>query len=75
MKVGDLIIRKIPRKKENFYLWKESIRQRRELGHGIVLSKQMDGNPIHPCITVLYPKTGHTYAIAEILMEIVCESR
>ena len=75
MKVGDLVIRKIPKKKENFYLWKESIRQRRELGHGIVLSKQMAGNPIHPCITVLYPKTGEAYGIGESLMEVVGESR
>ena len=75
MKVGDLVIRKIPNKDEDFYLWNESKRQRHELGHGIVLSKQMDGsNPVHPCITVLYPKTGKIYDVAERLMEVISEA-
>ena len=69
MKVGDLVIRKL-----NVPGWKEARRQRAELGHGIILSKQMDGsNPVHPCITVLYPKTGEIYDIAESLMEVISE--
>jgi len=53
---------------------RESEKQKERLGHGIVLSKQMAGsNPVHPCITVLYPKTGEVYDIAESLVEIVSE--
>ena len=74
MKVGDMVIRKIGKD----WSWADSAakRQREELGHGIILSKQMAGsNPVHPCITVLYPKTGYVYDIAESLMEVVSESR
>jgi hypothetical protein len=74
MKVGDLVIRKIGKD------WSLSDttakRQRDALGHGIILSKQMAGsNPVHPCITVLYPKVGKAYDIAESLMEVISESR
>ena len=67
MKVGDLVKREF-----NSVTWKEARKQFLRLGYGIVLSKQMGGrNPEHPCITVLYPKTGQTYDIAESLMEVV----
>ena len=72
MKVGDLVIRKIGKD----WSWSEARarRQREELGHGIIISKQMDGsNPVHPCITVLYPKVGKMYDVAESLMEIVSD--
>jgi hypothetical protein len=50
--------------------------QQDRCGFGIVLSKQMGGsNPVHPCITVLYPKIGKAYDVAESLMEVVSESR
>ena len=60
MKIGDLVAR------------------RGQLGIkdlGIVLSKQMSGQPEHPCVTVLYPKIGKTYDMAEALMEVVSECR
>ena len=66
MKIGDLVERKTGGR----------------LGLGIILSKQMAGsNPVHPCITVLYPKVGKVYDIAESLMKVVskkekkCEER
>ena len=74
MKVGDLVIRKIGKD----WSWANSAakRQRKELGHGIILSKQPGGsNPVHPCLTIFYPKTGQVYDIAESLMEVVSESR
>ena len=68
--IGDLVIRKTRGVPD----WKmrPAIEQRDRLGHGVVLSKQMAGsNPIHPCITVFYPKTGEIYDIAESLMEVL----
>jgi hypothetical protein len=71
MKVGDLVIRKTSSRKRNF-AWQAAKKQRAELGPGIILSKQLAGsNPVHPCITVLYPKTGYVYDIAESLMEVL----
>ena len=70
MNVGDLVIRKI----EKEWSWAQAAakRQRAEQGPGIILSKQMAGtNPVHPCITVLYPKTGYVYDIAESLVEVL----
>lgn len=60
MKVGDLVVRKT------------------QLGIkeiGLVLSKQMSGNPAHPCITVFYSRIGKTYDMAEVLMEVISEGR
>ena len=74
MKVGDLVIRKI----EKEWSWAQSAakRQQEELGPGIILSKQWGGSsPCHPCITVLYPKVGKAYDIAESLMEVISETR
>ena len=74
MKVGDLVVRKIVSTPRNFSR-KAAQKQRDELGHGIILSKRMSGsNPVHPCITVLYPKVGKTYEIAESLMEVISEN-
>jgi hypothetical protein len=48
---------------------------RQKMGLGIILSKQLGGsNPVHPCITVLYPRVGKMYDIAESLMEVISES-
>ena len=73
MKVGDLVIRRILHVPD----WKVNvaIEQRERLGHGIILSKQMAGEPRHPCITVYYPKVGQTYDIAEGLVEVISENR
>ena len=70
MKIGDLVIRKVPPKG-----WQNqpAEEQRERLGIGIILSKQMSGTPIHPCITVFYPKVGKAYDIGESLMEVICE--
>jgi len=74
MKVGDLVIRKIPERGTGRRA--PSLEQRRRLGHGLILTKQMGGrNPVHPCVTVFYPKTGQVYDIAESLMEVISESR
>ena len=68
MKVGDLVIRK----RTNV----EARSQRKRLGHGLILSKQMAGkNPVHSCVTVFYSKTGQVYDIAESLLEVISESR
>ena len=75
MKVGDMVIRKINMLSRTG-LHIAAMKQREELGPGIILSKQMGGSsPCHPCITVLYPKVGKTYDIAESLMEVLSESR
>jgi hypothetical protein len=76
MKVGDLVIRKIVSEDGGILRSLAAKKQREDLGHGIILSKQMGGsNPVHPCITVLYPKWGKIYDIAESLMEVISESR
>lgn len=67
MKVGDLVIRKQGKDMN-------SMLRRRLLGPGIILSKQLGGsNPVHPCITVYYPKAGKIWDIAESLVEVISE--
>ena len=73
MKVGDLVVRKVPVRGTGRRAF--ALKQNRELGHGLVLTKQMSGTPRHSCITVYYPKTEQVYDIAESLMEIISESR
>ncbi len=74
MKVGDMVIRKIG--EDGTWAAAAARRQRQQLGCGIILKKSMGGSsPVHPIITVLYPKVGKTYDIAESLMEVVSESR
>ena len=73
MKVGDLVIRKIPER--GTARRAPALKQRRELGYGIILTKQMSGKPQHPCITVYYPLVGGMYDIAESLMEVISEGR
>ena len=67
MKVGDLIIRKEGKDMSSMIM-------RHKMGPGIILSKQLAGNPVHPCITVLYPGTGRVYDIAESLVEVISEA-
>ena len=75
MKVGDLVTRKIIMLSRTG-LHEVAMKRREELGPGLILSKQPGGsNPVHPCITVLYPKVGKTNDIAESLMEVINESR
>jgi hypothetical protein len=65
MKVGDLVIRK---KSQNM----SSLIMREGFRTGIILSKQPGGrNPVHPCITVYYPRVGKVWDIAESLMEVI----
>lgn len=73
MKPGDLVIRKT-RDIPDFML-QVAINQRNLLGHGVILTKQVAGNPSHPCISVYYPKVGKIYDIAESLMEVISEGR
>jgi len=73
VQVGDLVIRRILHVPD----WKAraAINQRELLGHGVVMTKQMAGEPSHPCVTVYYPKVGATYDIAESLLEVLSEGR
>ena len=76
MKVGDLVIRKIPEKNEFTLLVRldAARRQRAELGHGIVTDKKMSGEPEHLCLMVWYPKVNQQWWIAASLMEeLACE--
>ena len=76
MKVGDLVIRDIGFENNKTGIgMREAAKQRQRLGYGVILTKQMAGNPSHPCITVFYPQTGKIYDIAESLMEVINESR
>ena len=74
MKVGDLVIRKLPLASKP-WLFKTAKHQRENLGIGVILSKFMAGSPEHSCINVFYGKVGKSWEIAESLMEIVNESR
>jgi len=73
MKVGDLVIRKIPNQRDaGNPSHAAAVNQRSLLGPGLVLSTQIGGrNPSHPCLTVYYPRVGKTYDIAESLMEVI----
>jgi hypothetical protein len=73
VKPGDLVIRRI----RGIPDWKQeaAINQRNLLGHGLVLSNHITGNPKHKCVTVFYPQAGKAYDIAESLLEVVSESR
>jgi len=73
MKVGDLVIRKIPERGTGRRAM--ALDSRRRMGPGLILTKQMSGAPRHPCITVYYPSTEEVYDIAESLMEVISESR
>ena len=67
MKVGDLVIRKEGKDMSSMIM-------RQKMGPGIIISKQMAGsNPVHPCISVLYPRTGQVYDIAESLVAVISE--
>ena len=63
MKVGDLVIRE------------RNYGPSYDHGLGIIISQHLAGsNPVHPCITVLYPKVGKAYQIAESLVKVVSEA-
>lgn len=71
MKVGDLVIRRLPQKG---WQHQPAELQRKRLGLGIVISKHTAGYPAHSCVTVFYSKVGEAWDIAESLMEVVSES-
>ena len=73
MKIGDLVIRRIPERGSARLA--TALDQKERLGMGLILSKQMSGSPLHACVSVYYPKTGKIYDIAESLMEVINESR
>ena len=74
-KVGDLVIRKNPDPDDGSMTAHAAREQRGRLGFGIVMSKQIAGNPAHICLSVLYPKVGKAYDIAASLMEVAGEGR
>ena len=64
LKIGDLVRRSIK--------WPMDVELTKSTGKfGIVVSRKMDGNPVHPCVEVLYMKTGKVYSIAESRVEVV----
>ncbi len=73
MKIGDLVIRRIPERGSARLA--TAIDQKERLGMGLVLSKKMTGFPSHSCVSVYYPKVGKIYDIAESLMEVINEER
>ena len=67
LKIGDLVSRRIKRPIDK--------EMADETGHiGLVISKKMSGNPLHPCVDVWWMKSGRTYAIGESLVEVLCKS-
>jgi hypothetical protein len=73
MQIGDLVIRRVFHTSDP--QCSRARKQREKLGAGFVLSKQLAGKPRHPCVTVLYPKTGQVWDIAESLLEVISECR
>ena len=71
--IGSLVIRNI--KCDCEIKKRDAIRQRQRLGFGVVLTRQMSGTPLHPCLTVYYPKVGKIYDIGESLMEVLGAKR
>jgi len=64
LKIGDLIRRKINRPMDVELSESTGV-------YGIVVERSMSGNPLHPCVKVLYTKTGKVYSIAESRVEVV----
>ena len=73
MKIGDLVIRRIPERASARLA--TALDQKERLGLGLVLSKRMTGFPSHSCVNVYYPRAGKIYEIAESLMEVISASR
>ena len=68
VKIGDIVMRVI----------KSSIDRDlvEEYGkYGLVIHRQMIGNPIHPCVTVSWPKQSQPRSIAESYLEVVCSKK
>ena len=72
MQVGDMVIRKVCKRGEGRRA--HDLQLRRKYGHGIVVSKHMEGVPAHPCVTVWYPRVNKGYQIAESLLEVISEA-
>ena len=72
MNIGDLVQRKICPADGGILKSEAAIHSRKVMGMGIVMSKQISGDPPHPCVNVLYPRIGKSYMIAESLLEVVC---
>ena len=67
MKIGDLVSRIIKRPMDKQLSDKT--------GHlGLIVSRRMSGDPVHPTVQVWWMKSGKTYSIAESLVEVVCKS-
>ena len=64
LEIGDLVRRKINRPMD--------VELAQSTGeYGIVVERKMAGDPLHPCVKVLYTKTGKVYSIAESRVEVV----
>ena len=74
MKIGDLVRRKRPSVHWHISKQRDAIRQLVKNGIGVVVDKKMAGQPLHDVVTVLYPRNGRQWDIAESLMEVVSES-
>ena len=66
IRVGDLVKRRIRGPIDNDLV--------EEYGeYGIVVSRQMVGNPIHPCVSVSWSKIPRPCSISESYLEVVCK--
>jgi len=67
IKVGDMVKRKIQRPMD------QKIED--EVGkYGIVVGREMVGEPIHPCVIVSWSESLRPTSIAESYVEVVCKS-
>ena len=66
VQIGDLVSRRINRPMDKTLA--------DSTGHlGLVVSRQMSGDPPHACVNVWWMKSGKTYSIAERLLEVICK--
>jgi len=66
IKIGDMVVRKIQRPMD------QKIED--EVGkYGIVVGREMVGDPIHPCAIVSWSKSLRPTSIAESYVEVVCK--
>ena len=64
MRVGDLVTRKIKGPID-----KQLVDKTGKIG--IIIEKNIKGDPAHACVNVFYGKSGKIYSIAERLIEVV----
>ena len=66
IQVGDVVTRKIADPLDEYI-------QQRDGRYGIVVGREMVGDPIHPCVIVSWSESNRPVRIAESYVEVVCE--